>query len=70
MLRQANRKNIFTPENNINENIWFSVDFNDVQEATGKKFNKFIVYLEDKNIITPKPKKLQLTCQTITLNML
>ena len=58
MLRQANRKNIFTPENNINENIWFSVDFNDVQEATGKKFNKFIVYLEDKNIITPKPKKI------------
>jgi surfeit locus 1 family protein len=58
MLRQANRKNLFTPENNINENIWFSVDLNDVQEATGKKFNKFIVYLEDKNIITPKPKKI------------
>ena len=57
ILRQANRKNLFTPDNNIKENIWFSVDLNDVQEITGKKFNKFIVYLEDKNTITPKPKK-------------
>ena len=23
MLRQANRKNIFTPDNDINENIWY-----------------------------------------------
>jgi len=58
MLRQANRKNFFTPINNINENIWFAVNLNDVQKITGKKFNKFIVYLEDKKIIVPKPKKI------------
>jgi surfeit locus 1 family protein len=58
MLRQANRKNFFTPDNDINKNIWFSVNLEDVQKITGKKFNEFIVYLDDKNINTPKPKKI------------
>ena len=57
MLRLPNRKNLFTPDNNMKENIWFSVNLDDVLEISGKKFNKFIVYLEDKTIITPKPKK-------------
>ena len=58
LLRQANRKNLFTPENDIKENIWFSIDLDDVQKLTGKKFNKFIVYLENQNTITPSPKKI------------
>ena len=58
MLRKANRKNLFTPDNDINENIWFSINLEDVQKTTGKKFNKFIVYLEDQNINIPKPKKI------------
>ncbi len=58
MLRQANKKNPFTPDNNIKENIWFSVNLEDVQKVTGKKFNRFIVYLENKNIAVPKPKKI------------
>ena len=57
MLRQANRKNIFTPDNDIKENIWFSLNLEDVQKITGKKFNKFLVYLEGQNIDMPKPKK-------------
>ena len=58
MLRQANRKNFFTPDNDINENIWFSINLEDVQKTTDKKFNRFIVYLEDQNINMPKPKKI------------
>ena len=58
MLRYANRKNFFTPDNDIDKNIWFSINLKDVQKTTGKKFNKFIVYLEDRNINTPKPKKI------------
>ena len=58
MLRQANRKNVFTPDNDINENIWFSINLEDVKKITDKKFNKFIVYLEDQNINMPTPKKI------------
>ena len=58
MLRQANRTNIFTPDNDINKNIWFSINLEDVKKITGKKFNKFIVYLDDKKINIPKPKKI------------
>ena len=58
MLRTANRKNLFTPENDLQENIWFYLNLNDVEKFTGKKFSKYIVYLEDKNIDVPKPKKI------------
>ena len=58
ILRQVNRKNVFTPDNDLKENIWFSIDLEDVSKITGKKFNKFIVYLEDKNIEMPQPKKI------------
>ena len=58
MLRSANRKNLFTPENDLQENIWFYLNLKDVEKFTGKKFSKYIVYLEDKNIDVPKPKKI------------
>ena len=58
MLRTANRKNLFTPENDLQENIWFYLNLNDVEKFTGTKFSKYIVYLEDKNINIPKPKKI------------
>ena len=58
MLRKANRKNIFTPENDVKENIWFSINLKDVRKITGKEFNKFVVYLDDENINVPKPKKI------------
>ena len=57
MLRTPNRKNLFTPDNNLEENIWFFVNLDDLQKNTGKKFDKFIVYLEDRNISRPKTRK-------------
>ena len=58
LLKESNRKNIFTPNNDLKENIWFSINLNEIQKVTGKKFNKFIVYLEDETIDTPKPKEI------------
>ena len=58
MLRNANRKNLFTPENDLQKNIWFYLNFNEVEKITGKKFSKYIVYLEDKNLDIPKPKQI------------
>ena len=58
LLKESNRKNIFTPNNDLKENIWFSINLNEIQKVTGKKFNKFIVYLEDEKINTPKPKEI------------
>jgi len=58
LLKESNKKNIFTPENDLKKNIWFSINLNEIQKLTGKKFNKFIVYLEDEKINTPKPKEI------------
>ncbi len=58
MLRTANKKNLFTPENDLKKNVWFYLNFEDVEKITGKKFNNYIVYLENNRIEIPKPKKI------------
>ena len=52
------KKNIFKPDNEIEKNIWFSINLEDINKFTGKKFNEYIFYLEDEKISTPKPKKI------------
>ncbi len=51
------RKNIFKPDNDIEENYWFSLDREDISKFTGKKFSKYIIYL-DGNYQFPAPKKI------------
>ena len=58
LLREKSKKNIFTPKNDLKKNIWFSINLNEIKKITGKKFNKYIVYLEDNKIEVPKPKKI------------
>jgi surfeit locus 1 family protein len=52
------RPNIFKPENDTDKNIWFSINLEQVKEITGKNFSNYILYLEDKEIVIPKPKKI------------
>jgi surfeit locus 1 family protein len=52
------KPNIFKPENDVKANIWFSVNLEQVEEVTGKKFGNYILYLEDKKTNIPKPKKI------------
>ena len=68
-LKSQGRKNIFKPDNDIEENYWFSLDRDDILEFTGKKFSNYIIYLNG-NYQSPKPKKLLLIFLIITKNML
>ena len=56
-LKLQGRKNIFKPDNNIEENYWFSLNREDILKFTGKRFSKYIIYL-DGNYQLPKPKKI------------
>ena len=56
-LKLQGRKNIFKPENDIEENYWFSLNREDILKFTGKKFSKYIIYLNG-NYQVPKPKKI------------
>ena len=58
LLRKIVKKNMFKPENDIKKNIWFSININQIQEMTGKKFNNFVVFLEDQTAKQPVPKKI------------
>ena len=56
-LKLQGRKNIFKPDNEIDENYWFSLNREDILKFTGKEFSKYIIYL-DGNYKFPKPKKI------------
>ena len=56
-LKLQGRKNIFKPDNDIEENYWFSLNREDILKFTGKEFSKYIIYL-DGNFQSPKPKKI------------
>ena len=56
-LKLQGRKNIFKPDNDIEENYWFSLNRNDITKFTGKKFSKYLIYLGG-NYQSPRPKKI------------
>ena len=58
LLLRNRKPNIFKPENDIKKNIWFSINLEQVKEVTGKNFSNYVLYLEDKKINVPKPKKI------------
>ena len=56
-LRLQGRKNIFKPDNDLDENYWFSLNREDILKFTGKNFSKYIIYL-DGDYQLPRPKKI------------
>ena len=56
-LKLQGRKNIFKPDNDLDENYWFSLNREDILKFTGKNFSRYIIYL-DGNYQLPRPKKI------------
>ena len=56
-LKLQGKKNIFKPNNNIEENYWFSLNRDDILKFTGKEFSEYLIYLGG-NYELPKPKKI------------
>ena len=59
-LRKIVKKNIFKPENNIEKNVWFSINLKQIQDITGKNFDNYVVFLEDELVTLPNPKKISI----------
>ena len=57
ILKLQGKKNIFKPDNDLEENYWFSLNREDILKYTGKNFSKYIIYLEG-NYRFPSPKKI------------
>ena len=58
LLREIYEPNMFKPDNDIKNNIWFSINLEDLKEATGEQFNEFVIFLEDNQVKSPIPKKI------------
>ncbi|MDC0943739.1 SURF1 family protein [Candidatus Pelagibacter sp.] len=54
-LKTQSKANSFKPNNDINENYWFTLNRDDIFSYTGKNFSKYIIYLNG-DYKTPKPK--------------
>ena len=56
-LKKQSKANSFKPENDIEKNYWFTLDRDDIFSYTGKKFSKYIIYING-DYKTPKPKAI------------
>ena len=54
-LKTQLKANTFKPDNDINENYWFTLNREDIFSYTGKNFSKYIIYLNG-DYKAPKPK--------------
>ena len=54
-LKTQPKANSFKPKNDIKKNYWFTLDRDDIFKYTGKKFSKYIIYLNG-DYSLPKPK--------------
>ena len=66
LLREIYKPSIFKPDNDIENNIWFSLNLEDLKEATGEQFNKFVIFLEDSQAELPTPKKISIDAVSYT----
>ena len=60
LLREIYKPNMFKPDNDLKNNIWFSIDLEDLRNATGEQFNEFVIFLEDNQVKIPLPKKISI----------
>ena len=60
LLRKIYKPNIFKPDNDLKNNIWFSINLEDLKKTTGQQFNEFVIFLEDNRVKTPLPKKISI----------
>ena len=60
LLRKIYKPNIFKPDNDLKNNIWFSINLNDLKETSGEQFNEFVIFLEDSRAKIPLPKKVSI----------
>ncbi len=58
LLREIYEANIFKPNNDIKNNIWFTLDANDLKDLTGKQFSNYMIFLEKPKNKVPIPKKV------------
>jgi surfeit locus 1 family protein len=57
ILRKQIKANMFKPKNDILNNYWFTLNRQDLNKLTGKKFSPYIIYLSSKNEL-PKAKMI------------
>ena len=45
-MKKITKPNLFKPENDIKNNIWYSLKLRDLENFTGYKLNNFTLFLQ------------------------
>lgn len=56
IIKKIQKANIFKPENDLSENIWFSINLDDLKKFTGISFDDHVIFLQGKDYNLPKTK--------------
>ena len=56
IIKKIQKANIFKPENDLSENIWFSINLDDLKKFTGISFDDYVIFLQGKDYNLPKTK--------------
>ncbi len=56
IIKKIQKPNIFKPKNDLSENIWFSINLNDLKKFTGLNFDDYVIFLQGKGYKLPKTK--------------
>ena len=51
---------MFKPDNDLKNNVWFSINLEDFKKLTGIQFSKFVIFLENDQVRIPLPKKISI----------
>lgn len=56
IIKKISKSNPFKPDNDLKNNIWFSLNIEELENYTGLDLNNYILYLENSHnkILTPK----------------
>ena len=60
LLREIYKPNMFKPDNDLKNNVWFSINLEDFKKLTGIQFSKFVIFLENDQVRIPLPKKISI----------
>ena len=53
LLRKIYRPNMFKPENDLKNNIWFSINLDDMEKFTKTEYPNYVIFLENPKIKVP-----------------
>ena len=58
IIKKITKSNPFKPDNDLNKNIWFSLNIDELRSYTGLEVSEYVIYVQNKDNQLIKPRKI------------